>query len=41
MPIDPQDIVLVQDSREQLPYGLLFQTPYVVRTCLWRMQENS
>jgi DNA excision repair protein ERCC-4 len=24
------DIVLVQDSREQLPYGPLFQTPYVI-----------
>jgi DNA excision repair protein ERCC-4 len=24
------DIILVQDSREQIPYGPLFQTPYVV-----------
>jgi len=30
MKIESQDIVLVQDSREQLPYGPLFQTPYVV-----------
>jgi hypothetical protein len=30
MAIDPHDIVFVQDPREQLPYGPLFQTPYVV-----------
>jgi DNA excision repair protein ERCC-4 len=27
---DTSDIILVQDSREQLPYGPLFQTPYVI-----------